>query len=150
MDNNSDRNDSRWVEDCLAALRTDGDWQPDAARGLARFREQRLEKRSRVRRRSWLAAGVLAAALPLMAFSSTREFAQRCVSACVSQSSWALDFFRGESRSAASTTFVKAADRKMASDFVLADASGKPVKLSDFRGKDNVVLAFYVFAFTGG
>jgi peroxiredoxin len=26
----------------------------------------------------------------------------------------------------------------------------KDVSLSDFRGKKNVVLAFYVFAFTGG
>jgi peroxiredoxin len=26
----------------------------------------------------------------------------------------------------------------------------KPVKLSDFRGKKNVILAFYVLAFTGG
>lgn len=26
----------------------------------------------------------------------------------------------------------------------------KDVKLSDFRGKKNIVLAFYIFAFTGG
>ena len=26
----------------------------------------------------------------------------------------------------------------------------KDVKLSDYRGKKNVVLAFYIFAFTGG
>jgi cytochrome oxidase Cu insertion factor (SCO1/SenC/PrrC family) len=38
----------------------------------------------------------------------------------------------------------------MAPDFTLPDLTGKPVKLSDFRGKNNVVLAFYVFAFTGG
>lgn len=37
-----------------------------------------------------------------------------------------------------------------APDFTLNDTSGKPVKLSDFKGKKNVVLAFYVFAFTGG
>lgn len=37
-----------------------------------------------------------------------------------------------------------------APDFTLTDTSGKPVKLSDFKGKKNVVLAFYVFAFTGG
>jgi cytochrome oxidase Cu insertion factor (SCO1/SenC/PrrC family) len=38
----------------------------------------------------------------------------------------------------------------MAPDFTLPDNTGKTVKLSDFRGKQNVVLAFFVLAFTGG
>jgi hypothetical protein len=41
----------------------------------------------------------------------------------------------------------------MAPDFTLKyiDASGeKEAKLSDYRGKKNVVVAFYIFAFTGG
>ena len=38
----------------------------------------------------------------------------------------------------------------IAQDFTLPDLKGNKVKLSDFRGKNNVVLAFYVFAFTGG
>ena len=37
-----------------------------------------------------------------------------------------------------------------APDFTLVDQNRKPVKLSDFKGKKNVVLAFYVLAFTGG
>ncbi len=37
-----------------------------------------------------------------------------------------------------------------APDFSLPDQTGKQVKLSDFTGKKNVVLAFYVLAFTGG
>jgi len=37
-----------------------------------------------------------------------------------------------------------------APDFALTDTEGQTVKLSDFRGKKNVVLAFYVLAFTGG
>jgi cytochrome oxidase Cu insertion factor (SCO1/SenC/PrrC family) len=37
-----------------------------------------------------------------------------------------------------------------APDFSLTDTEGQTVKLSDFRGKKNVVLAFYVLAFTGG
>jgi cytochrome oxidase Cu insertion factor (SCO1/SenC/PrrC family) len=43
---------------------------------------------------------------------------------------------------------VKVGD--MAPDFTLPDNTNKPVKLSDFRGKKNVVLAFFVAAFTGG
>jgi len=37
-----------------------------------------------------------------------------------------------------------------APEFILTDTEGKEVKLSDFKNKKNVVLAFYVLAFTGG
>ena len=45
-------------------------------------------------------------------------------------------------------TKVKVGDQ--APDFTLPDQNNKLVKLSDFRGKKNVVLAFYVLAFTAG
>jgi peroxiredoxin len=45
-------------------------------------------------------------------------------------------------------THLKAGDE--APDFTLPDSDGKPVKLSDFRGKKAVVLAFFPAAFTGG
>ncbi len=41
----------------------------------------------------------------------------------------------------------------VAPDFTLHFFNGtdlKEVKLSDYRGKKNVILAFYIFAFTGG
>jgi len=43
---------------------------------------------------------------------------------------------------------LKAGDR--APDFALPDQAGETVKLSDFRGKKSVVLAFYIKAFTPG
>ena len=48
----------------------------------------------------------------------------------------------------APATHLKVGD--VAPDFTLTDTAGKPVKLSDYRGKKSVVLAFYVLAFTGG
>src|SRR5262249_1662571 len=45
-------------------------------------------------------------------------------------------------------THLKVGDT--APDFTLPATTGKPVKLSDFRGKKNVVLAFFPAAFTGG
>jgi peroxiredoxin len=48
----------------------------------------------------------------------------------------------------APVTHLKVGDA--APDFTLTDTEGKQVKLSDFRGQKNVILAFYVLAFTGG
>ena len=38
----------------------------------------------------------------------------------------------------------------MAPDFTLLSDKWEPVKLSDYRGKKTVILAFYVLAFTSG
>ena len=45
-------------------------------------------------------------------------------------------------------THLKVGD--MAPDFELQSTQGKKVKLSDFHGKKNVVVAFFPAAFTGG
>jgi len=47
-----------------------------------------------------------------------------------------------------SHTTLKAGD--LAPDFTLLDNHWKQVHLGDYRGKKNVVLAFYVLAFTEG
>jgi cytochrome oxidase Cu insertion factor (SCO1/SenC/PrrC family) len=60
-------------------------------------------------------------------------------------------FGRQAAQSAAATTpatTLKVGDA--APDFELPDQNSKKVRLSDFKGKKNVVLAFYVLAFTGG
>jgi len=50
--------------------------------------------------------------------------------------------------SAAEPATLKVGDE--APNFTLPDQNGKKISLSQFRGKENVVLAFYVLAFTGG
>jgi len=50
--------------------------------------------------------------------------------------------------SAAEPATLKVGDK--APNFTLPDQNGKPYSLSQFQGKENVVLAFYVLAFTGG
>jgi cytochrome oxidase Cu insertion factor (SCO1/SenC/PrrC family) len=46
------------------------------------------------------------------------------------------------------STHLKVGDQ--APELILNDTDGNTVKLSDFKGKKSVVLAFYVLAFTGG
>lgn len=54
----------------------------------------------------------------------------------------------GQATPVAPTTQLKVG--MAAPDFELTNTEGTKVKLSDFKGKKNVVLAFYVLAFTGG
>lgn len=49
---------------------------------------------------------------------------------------------------AAQSAPLKVGDK--APDFTLPDQNGNKVSLDQFLGKKNVVLAFYVLAFTGG
>ena len=51
-------------------------------------------------------------------------------------------------QAAPAKTHLKVGDP--APDFTLRATDGKTYKLSDFKGKKNVVLAIYVLAFTGG
>ena len=49
---------------------------------------------------------------------------------------------------AAQTGPLKVGDK--APDFTLPDQNGNKISLTQYLGKKNVVLAFYVLAFTGG
>ncbi len=67
-----------------------------------------------------------------------------CVGACAQQPAPAAQ----APRPPAIKTHLKVGDA--APDFNLPGTDGKTYKLSDFKGKKNVVLAVFVFAFTGG
>ena len=59
--------------------------------------------------------------------------------------------FAQDKKGDAAMSMPKVGDK--APDFTLKYFDGtdlKDVKLSDYHGKKNVVLAFYIFAFTGG
>lgn len=60
----------------------------------------------------------------------------------------ALSAQQQQQQQAIARTHLKVGD--MAPDFEMLSNKRERVKLSDFRGKKNVVLAFYVLAFTGG
>jgi cytochrome c biogenesis protein CcmG/thiol:disulfide interchange protein DsbE len=132
----------RWVDDRLDTLSPSVDWHPDARRALGLLRAKRERQPGGGRKWGWVAAGALAAGISLMATPVTRAFAQRCVSACVSQSGWVAHFLGGSSSVAPSTAYIKPEDRKIAPDFTLNDASGSPVTLSEDRGKV-VLLNFW-------
>lgn len=58
------------------------------------------------------------------------------------------DFSAAAQDQTMAATTLKVGDE--APDFTLPSDQNKPVKLSDYRGKSTVILAFYVLAFTGG
>jgi cytochrome oxidase Cu insertion factor (SCO1/SenC/PrrC family) len=82
------------------------------------------------------------------AISFLRGKQMRKLSLCIAISLFLAVGVFGQVASVAPTGTLKVGD--LAPDFTLNDTNAQKVKLSDFRGKNNVVLAFYVFAFTGG
>ncbi len=60
----------------------------------------------------------------------------------------ALFTYSGQKTEQVAKTSLKVGDA--APDFTLLSDQWKTVKLSDYKGKKNVLLAVYVLAFTGG
>ena len=143
MDINDESEIDRMIAERFSSFRADGDWQPNLQRGLALLRERRAAMNGRRRRWALVATGAVAACLPIVAFPVTRAFAERCVSACVQETAAVRQLLLGKTSSATpNNTYVKPGDRGMAPNFTLNDASGQPVKLSEFRGKV-VLLNFW-------
>ena len=74
-----------------------------------------------------------------------------CMAACLPMAAQQKSDSKSETKPAPEPLKLKVGD--MAPDFTLLAFDGKGLKkysLHDFKGKKNVALAFYVFAFTGG
>ncbi len=117
----------RWVEGRVGELGGE-EFQPNAARALARFKERRARRRRNARMWICAGAGVVAAFGFAMAFPAPRVFAGRCVDACGS-----LFVQRGG---------AGLRPGEEAPDFLLKDAAGGELRLSAFRGKV-VLLNFW-------
>jgi thiol-disulfide isomerase/thioredoxin len=140
---NNQSNTGSWVDEQLAALGPEGDWEPDIQRGLSLLDQRRSEKRGYGRRWAWAAAVVVATFVVAMATPLTRAFAQRCLSACVSESSRVGQLLNLRvSGPITSGALTETQNRKLAPDFTLSDSHGTPVTLSDFRGQV-VLLNFW-------
>lgn len=128
MENSKERNLEGWVEERLAFLDA-GEWQPDSAAGLRRLR-QRMQACGNSSRKWTLAlAGVTAVVASALMLPAPRALAVHCVNCSMAF----LQSLAGGGSTAADLT--PSPERKMAPDFSLTDAYGKPVRLSDFRGK---------------
>jgi peroxiredoxin len=142
MNANNEHEVDRMIAERFSAFSGQGDWQPNMHRGLAMLRQRRTLARGRRMQWGMCAAASAAVCLPLLAFPMTRAFAGRCVSACVQETNVMREFLLGRVVPVAADGFAKPDDRRPAPDFLLTDAAGNQVKLSDFRGKV-VLLNFW-------
>jgi peroxiredoxin len=143
MEGNERSEVDRMIAERFSRFRPGGDWQPNLQRGLAILNERRAALQERRRRWLVLVAGAAAACLPIMALPVTRAFAARCVSACVLETAAVREILLGRSSGPTpGSTWIESGDRRIAPVFALADASGRRIQLSDFRGKV-VLLNFW-------
>jgi peroxiredoxin len=120
---NNDARENHWVWEKLAGLNSGEEWQPDVRAALARFSERRRKRDWVWGRWALLATVAAAACLFAMFLPSPRVLAHRCLECSVAV--W-------QSLSGQSDVNIVG---QTAPDFVLTDANGNEVKLSELKGK---------------
>jgi peroxiredoxin len=135
------RDPENWVQHRLATLTAVEDWRPDSTWAWSRLTAR--SDAGRRGRRAWISIATAAAVIccSLLGFPLTRVLAERCVHACVAETS-RMGQFLWHSRQPSGRTGISERGRAIAPDFILKDASGDPVQLSKFKGKV-VLLNFW-------
>jgi peroxiredoxin len=126
MEKNNDLNVNGWVDEHLAKLNPNVEFQPDTTRAFVRFEERLSAGGPRKRSWIWVTAAAMVGCFTLLAFPAPRA---ACIGACEAL------FAR---RMPASGQAVAG----LAPDFTLKDAGGADLRLSSYRGKV-VLLNFW-------
>jgi thiol-disulfide isomerase/thioredoxin len=124
---------NRWVEDRLAKLNPEDDWQPQAATALARLKGRR-EQRTFIERwpRTMSVAAIVA--ICVLTFPAPRAFAQRIIAPCVEACQnlvMSPGDFRIERMIWSFHNWLGIAPP----DFEATDSAGANFRLSDYQGK---------------
>jgi thiol-disulfide isomerase/thioredoxin len=138
MENGVHRND-QWVEDRLAKLNPEEDWQPKAATALARFKGR--EQRTFIERWPRILSVAALVAICVLTFPQPRAFAQRIIAPCV-EACENLVMSPGDFRIERMIWAFHSWLGLTVPDFALTDASGVNFHLSDYAGKV-VLLNFW-------
>ena len=133
--------ENNWIDDRLTVLTPDPAWHPDVNQALVQLRERLHVRRRSGRTWTWSVAAVTAS-LCLLAFPSPRAAAQYCLSCSVAL--WQ----NLATAKVAHISLKPEGVRKLAPNFTLIDASGRPVELSKLNGQ--VVLLNFWATWCGG
>jgi len=130
---------NRWVDDRLAKLNPEEDWQPHVTLGLARFEGRRARRRFVPRILSVAAIAVVC----ILTFPQPRALAQRALAPCV-EACESLVLSPGDIHAHLFRLmwFVHGFLGIAAPDFTATDANGANFRLSDYAGKV-VLLNFW-------
>jgi cytochrome c biogenesis protein CcmG/thiol:disulfide interchange protein DsbE len=133
--------ENNWIDSRLAVLNLDVSSALDVERGLIRLRDLHRVQKRRARMRAWSAAAATAC-LCLMAFPTPRAAAQYCLNCSVALwQNLAASKVRHSS-------LIRASARKPAPDFILKNAVGRQIHLSEYQG--HVVLLNFWATWCGG
>ena len=143
METLNDSDLQQWVDAKLASLEAAEDWKPASTTAFTQLQNRR---RSAIAvKRRWL-VGSVAAALATsaaLAFPQSRVMAERCVAACLAETSRLGSLVVATMiASKHSGGTIPPSSRTVAPDFTLPDAYGREVQLSKLRGKV-VLLNFW-------